>query len=283
MFRSLCLLVMAAPVLATTAHGDEPSNVQREVYFLKQSSANQLADLLGKLYKGEAGVQILAGPAGNCVAVAAPAKTMAEIRKLVEQLDRPTQLVALDVLLVDLPAPKKGAEPKEIDTKELAGKLEDVQARLSALQKKGEVAGVRRFRLMTAENTTAKAQITENRPFVTGSHVTATGIVSNTITYRETGTTVSILPQVPSGDAITLEVDLKDSHLNVPEDGVVLGPGEKGGKAIAAEFVNTTLNTRLTVPPGQVVVARGVQTDKGPQGRTLVLVSASLSAGAKPK
>jgi type II secretory pathway component GspD/PulD (secretin) len=284
MFRSLSLVLLAALFPTMAALADEPTGVQREVYFLKQSSANQLADLLAKLYKGEPGVQIMAGPSGNCLVVAGPAPTMGEIRKLVEQLDRPTQLLALEVLIVDLPLPKKGADVKEIDTRELAGKLDDVQNRLQALQKKGEVAGVRRFQMLTAENTPARAQITENRPFVVGSHVTATGIVSSNISYRETGTTVSILPQVQSGDMITLEVDVKDSHMHAPEDGVVLGPAEKGGKATAAEFVNTALSTRLTVSSGQVVVARGMQTDvKAPQGRTLVLVGASLSPAAKPK
>jgi type II secretory pathway component GspD/PulD (secretin) len=284
MFRNLCLLILAMLLTTAGVRADEPA-VQREVYVLRQAAAGGLADVLAKLYKGEAAVQIMAAPGGNSLLVSAPAKISVEIRKLVEQLDRPPHTVAINVLLVDLPPVKKGAEPKEIDTKELTGRIDDVVGKLQALQKKGEISGIRRFEMMTLESTTGKIGITESRPFVVGSTVTGMGQVRHTITYRDLGTTMSVVPLLGPGDTVLLDVDVKDSHVNIPEDGIAVGPNDKGGENKAAEFINLTLNTKLTIPSGQTVLARMMQTDmKGPQARTLALVSARIvEAGAKPK
>jgi hypothetical protein len=70
--------------------------------------------------------------------------------KVIELLDRKPHFVAVEVFVVELPSKK--ADDKDgagINPKDLSGAIDDVAEALDALQKKGQVASVKRIRLTT--------------------------------------------------------------------------------------------------------------------------------------
>src|SRR6516162_9463230 len=86
-------LVLLAGVLLSAADGQQPAGknpagpaagavgtkLKRAVYEVQHATAKDLADLLTKLYRSEAGVQTLAAPTGNAVVITAPAGTLDEV------------------------------------------------------------------------------------------------------------------------------------------------------------------------------------------------------------
>ncbi len=164
--------------------------------------------------------------------------------------------------------------------RELSGTISEVTARLGLLQKQGRVAGLRRIQLSALDNQPASVQIGETKPMVAGMNVNRAGGATNVIQYRDVGTFLKVTPRTsgrPAADGpIMLDLDLQDSRLRTPDDGVPLGAGEKGA-VTAPEFVRSTLTTKLSVPSGQAIVAKGIKVDeKSQKGQSLVIVAARV-------
>jgi type II secretory pathway component GspD/PulD (secretin) len=262
------------------AKGDDTPKNKRLVILLRHGSAKDLAATLAKHFKGDAEVQ--AEPASNCLLINAAPSVADEVVKVVQQLDRPQQLVSVEVLLAEF-ALKKGeggkleVPDKDLDEKEFSGPVKDVLAKLEALQKKGQIAALKRIQMTALEEQSVSARAQENKPMVTGVAVTGTGRVSRNITYRATGTVVTVTPRVAPDKRILLDLEVQDARLHVPEDGIPIGTDENGQPVKATEVVQASVKGNLAVPSGQAVAATGVKTtSKSGQAQTLVIVTARL-------
>ena len=82
--------------------------------------------------------------------------------------------------------------------------------------------------------------------------------------------------------AVVLDLHVDNSWAYVPEGGVVSGKDEEGKPVVVPEWPVRALTGKVSVPPGQVVVAKDVRdVSKAGQARTLVLVTARVAeAGA---
>jgi hypothetical protein len=298
--RASCLIVLAVGLCLVGAPGPEgtkaqaepakgkeapPSKSKRIVYVVKYGSAKGMAALLGKHFQGEVEVEVVPDVASNCLLIRAAPAAFGEVVKLLAQLDRRPQTVAVELLIVEAPA--KGAKPgagrKELDEKELTGPVSDVVSRLEGLQKTGEVGGLKRIQLTAVEHQPASALLGEMRAVVSGVRVLGGGQVSRSIVYRNVGTSVKLTPRVAPGNKVLIDLDVSEARAFVPEDGVVLGKDEKGQEVRATEFVSDKLVTTLEVPSGHAVFARGVKTTaKAGQPRTVILVAARI-LGAEAK
>jgi type II secretory pathway component GspD/PulD (secretin) len=277
---SLLLIGMA---LGTAQAADEAAKNKRIVYLVRSGSAKDLAAALTKHFKTDAEVQAITETGGNYLLISAPPTTFEEILKTLEKLDRAPRTISVEVWVAEV-ITKKGEDgkpvdaEKTIDEKELTGTIEDVQAKLDDLAKKGRIGGLKHIQLNALENQQASALTGENKPFLVGSTVRPMGRVSNQIQYRNVGAQVRVTPRITADKSLLLELRVEDARMNLPEAGIEVGVSDKGEAINAAEFTTSTLESKLTVAPGKAVVAEGVKsTSKGKQAQLIVLVGARLA------
>jgi type II secretory pathway component GspD/PulD (secretin) len=273
LFACAWLALAAVPLTAQERPTAEP---KRGAYVVKYAAAKDLAGLLARHFKGAAEIQ--AGPEGtsNCLLINAPPAVFDEVMKTLDQLDRRPHSVAVEVFVVELPVTGADDTYRRPDEKDFSGSLADVHQRLAALQKKGQVAGVKRIQLTTLEGQPGSLMLGETKSFVTGSTVTATGIAARSIMYRDLGTQVKVTPQVTADKTVTLDLNMLDSRSRDSASSTV-GKDAKGNPIPAAEFIRTTLSTKVSVTSGNAVLAKDAKgTSKEGQGETLIVIGARI-------
>jgi type II secretory pathway component GspD/PulD (secretin) len=277
-----CLALVATPAVSVP---DRPSaGVKRGAYIVKFAAAKDLAAILAKHFKDAAEIQ--AGPDGTsrCLLVSAPPVIFEEVMKTIEQLDHRPHLVTVDVLVIELPVKKPDDTAKGLDEKEFTGAFDDVAARIEALQKKGDVAAVKRVQLTTLEGQSSTLMLGEYKPYVSGSVNRPGGATSRTINYRNMGTQFRVTPLV-GPDAITLDLQVSDSRMRSSESLPAVGVDEKGQPIPATEFTQTSLASKINVTSGKAALAKDSKvTSKEGQGQMRIVVGARIvDPGAKSK
>jgi type II secretory pathway component GspD/PulD (secretin) len=283
--RCLVPVVLAlVAVTAATAQERPAAEPKRGAYVVKYASAKDIVSILAKHFKGAAEIQ--AGPEGtsNVLLINAPPAVFDEAMKLLDQLDHRPQAVAVEVYLVELPLKKSDDKGKDLDEKQLTGALDDMAGKLEALQKKGQVASVKRIQFTTLEGRPGSLMLGETKPFVTGATRTATGIVSKSITYRMVGTQVRVTPQVSADQMVALDLLLEDNRMHQNEDGPAIGTDDKGAPILATEFSQVKLESKVSVASGKAVLAKDAKSaGKAGQGQLLLVVGARVVEHEKGK
>jgi type II secretory pathway component GspD/PulD (secretin) len=282
------LLIAGLLTISTGANAQEDSAAKdkRLLYVVKNGSAKDLAAILAKHFKGNADVQALMDAPSNCLLIRANPKVFAEVVKVLEQLDRRPQLVAVELLVAGI-TPKKGQDGKPMgrmpDEKQFTGSSKEVLEKVEALKKDGVITTLRRVELAAVENQPASARIGELKPIVTGVVTTGRGTTSRIITYRNAGTIARLTARVAAENAVVVDIDVQDARVEVPENGIEVGKDENGAPVRAAETVTATVQGKVRIRSGQAVAVVGVKTEsKSGQARTLVIVTARiLESGAK--
>ena len=250
--------LLALPALPAPTQERPAAEPKRGAYVVKHAAAKALAGILAKHFKGAAEIQT--GPEGtsNCLLINGPPSVFDEVLKTLEQLDHKPHSVAVEVLVVELPADKD----KRPDEKDFSGPIDDVVKRLDSMTWKGEVAGFKRAQLSTLEGQPASLNLGESKPFATGP----------TITYRNVGTQLKVTPQVAADRSVTLDLNVQDSR----------GRDSATG---APEFILTSLTGRVRVASGKAVLAKDAKVvSKEGQGETLLVVGARvIESGAAGK
>lgn len=263
------LLISALVALAATAAAaaqERPgAEWKRGAYVVKYAAAKNLARILVKHFKGAA--QIQAGPEGtnNCLLINAPPDAFDEVMKLLDQLDRQPQAVAVEIIVVELPAKKANDKGKGPDEYDLSGPIDEVVGRLGALLRRGQVAGFKHLRLTTLEGQPGSLTQDENKPFATA---------ANSFAYRIVGTHVRATPQVTADHSVTLDLSVQDSR----DRDSTAAPGRP-------DFILTSLTGKIRVASGKAVLAKDAKviSEEG-QGETLIVVGARvLESGAAGK
>jgi type II secretory pathway component GspD/PulD (secretin) len=285
-----CLLILTCCWLSIAA-GQDPTGkaaagvgqpVKQVVYDVKHGVAKDLAELLGKLFKPDSGIQVLAAPTGNGLVLSGPADSMDELQQLVQQLDRRPRTVLVEVLIAEVPPPHQGppgrpAPPlNELNPREFTGSADRVVARLQALHKKGPIGNLKQLRLSTPENQTGSVDVRGRKTYTTGI-VTRNGVAKRTTSQRDLGTTIKATPRIGNDGRIVLDLHLTDTFMRLPEDGPPIGMDENGQIVRATTFVNTMFAGPITVRSGEAAVLDGV-TLQGPTGgqQTLIVVTARI-------
>jgi type II secretory pathway component GspD/PulD (secretin) len=285
---ALSLVLLAGLLAAGPGRAQEPpaSKNKRVAYVVKYGDAKTLAGLLARHFKSDAEIQALPDGSSNCLLISATPEVFDEVIKVLGQLDRRPQVIAVEVTVAAV-LPKKGEDGKpvarELNEKDFTGPAKDVHGKLEALQKEGALGSLRRVQLTAVENEPASAMLGEMKPTVTGIVITATGRTSRSMAYRQTGTKAAVTARAAAEDTVALEVEVEDSSLYAPPDGIELGKDENGAPVVATEVVLATLRGKLSIPSGQAVAAQGVKTlSKSGQTQTLIVVSAHvLEPGTK--
>jgi type II secretory pathway component GspD/PulD (secretin) len=273
------LSLLAGPAVAQT---EPPAKARRTVYVVKHGAAKDLAALLGKHFKGDADVQVLPDAPSNCLLISAPPALFEEVVKALEALDRRPHQVSVEVLVAEAAPRKAGGEKpgsgdKELDESQFSGPAEQVLDRVELLLKKGQLESLKRIQLTALENQQASVHVGDSKPVVMGTTRTGTGLVARSIVYRNVGAVVRLTPRLTAEKLVHLDLTVEDARVAYPEDGAEVGQDENGKPVRAADFITARLDTRVDVPPGQALAAKGVQTtSKSGQAQTLVIVTARV-------
>jgi type II secretory pathway component GspD/PulD (secretin) len=294
MLRAICLLFLCV-VLAGTATQAQPTTKvkktevanlakdddaaavkKRFVYLVRYGDAKQLAATLTQHFKDETALQIVPEGTSNALLVTATPVLADELIKTLDQLDRRPRQVLVDVLIAEVPLQEK---EHGFDPADFGGPSDTVLPKVEDLARKAKLNHLRRFQVATLENQPGKVQVGENKPMVVG--VTARGGLGgpgggpaavNSISYMNTGTTLSATPRLGADGTVTLELQIEGSRLVVPEDGVPLGNGVN-----AAETIKTTFTGKVNVGNGKTALAEGVKTEaKDKKVQSIIVVAAKI-------
>lgn len=235
-----------------------PAPKQRAIYPVQNGDAVALAEVVGRHFKEEANIIAMPTGSGNAVLVSGPATP--EVLKLLDQLDRKSRTVEVEITIAELPAAKDGKELAPADLATAA--LKDA---------KGQ-----RIKLTAVEEQQVTTQLGGNKPFVSNSAVApgggrapggfGGGVMQKSINYQAVGTTVKMTPRIGTDNAVALELNVTESKVRAPD---------AGDEASSTE--NNSLTTKLNVPAGRSVVAQSVRTEtKAGVVVSLVVVTARV-------
>jgi type II secretory pathway component HofQ len=191
-------------------------------------------------------------------------------------------LVSVELVFAEVASKKtEAAQPtpaeKELDAGELTGPMNQVLAKIETLKKTGRIGYLRRIQLAVTEGQQALVNIGETKPSVSGVNFTGTGRASRSVSYVKTGTMVKITPRVTPDKRVMIDLNLEDSGMRVPENGVSLGTDENKQPIPAAEMTTAKLDSKLSVRSGQALAAQVVQTEtKAGQEQLFVIVAARI-------
>lgn len=223
-----------------------PPRPERTHYAVRHADPVTLAEVVGAHFKGDA--TLIAAPAGSgsAVLVSGSPAAVAEVVKLLGQLDKKPRSVEVEIILAEVPAPKDGKDPTAADA------AKDGKAQ--------------RIKLTAVEGQPVSTQLGGNKPYTTSSVVGGGGfggkggVAQKSVSYQPVGTTVKLTPRVGAENAVLLELSVQETKVKAAE--------EEGG---APSFDNTSLTTRLSVPAGRPVVAQAARAE-GKAGGTVSFV-----------
>jgi type II secretory pathway component GspD/PulD (secretin) len=278
------LLALAAGADTAPARPAPAATSQRFAYVVRHGGGKDLAEALGKHFKGQAEVLLLARPHGDWLLVRAAPAVLDEVLKLLDRLDRRPHLVSVEVVLAEIVPPREpeggkpaGPGPQALDARALAGPMDQVWGKVQALQKEGRLGRVRRLQLAALEGGQATALVGGSMPYTTGATRIPTGRTIRSIAYRAVGTMVQLTVRTAGPKDVVMDLDLDDAQGRSPESAPALTEGADGKAVRATEFITTKLRGRLRVPAGQAVLAEDVRTSsKSGRERTLIVVGARL-------
>ncbi len=269
---------------AVTASEAVPSSnagaIRRTIYVARHTTAQDLVTLLSQHFDSDPGVRLTAEPSSNMLVIRTPSVTaMDDAMKLLSMIDRPMRQIAFRVFVVSLttnsePAEADGARQSEVDTAELTGSADAVLDRLKAWAGAGHVASVKKYYLTVPENKIGELTLGEMIPMTSGYTMNASTRSSTpVVTMRDVGTTISLRPRISATNEIVADISFMESRLSPLAKGVELAKEGVNGPIVARGVLNTRLQTTLTIPDGQSIVAVESKDDSSPM---LVVFAANI-------
>jgi general secretion pathway protein D len=126
----------------------------------------------------------------------------------------------------------------------------DIRVMLNALAEKQLVNMLSNPNVLVLDNQTASINVGDQQPVKTGSSATDSGVISESISYRDTGVTLIVKPSVNAGDMVTLDVDQSVT--------------EVGGQDVATgqrAFSTRQIISKVAVRSGETIVLGGLIRD----------------------
>lgn len=159
---------------------------------------------------------------------------------------------------------------------DLRGPSDRLGARLTGLMKDRAVEIVNRGQLATLDAQPAFIQVGQREPRTIGVSLSQAGR-TNTTVLENVGMLAAFTPRIHDNGRISLQVDVEKSQLGPLEDGQVIAELSGGEKIRTPQIQVMTVQTTITVSPGQAVALAGVNTRlDSRRTELLILVSADL-------
>jgi type II secretion system protein D len=122
---------------------------------------------------------------------------------------------------------------------------------IRALRQQGRLDILSRPQVMTLNNQQASVLVGQSIPYISGSNVTATGLVTNTILYRDVGVQMTVTPQISPDGRVVMRV--------VPEVSSVANTTTPIGNGTTATAFNVqNIQTTVVAMNGETVAIGGL-------------------------
>jgi type II secretory pathway component GspD/PulD (secretin) len=122
---------------------------------------------------------------------------------------------------------------------------------IRALKTQGRIDILSRPQVMTLDNQQARVLVGQSVPYISGSNVTATGLVTNTILYRDVGVQLQVTPKITPDNRVLMRV--------VPEiSSVATTQVQVGNGTTATAFNVQTVETTVLAGDGETVAIGGL-------------------------
>jgi type II secretion system protein D len=126
-----------------------------------------------------------------------------------------------------------------------------VNVLVRALATQGRVDVLSRPQLTTMDNQASSVLVGQSVPYVTGTNITATGLVTNSINYRNVGVSLQVVPRISPDGKVIMRI--------VPEvSSVATTPIGLGNNVTATAFNDQLVQTTVIAQDGETVVLGGV-------------------------
>lgn len=275
MFRVISSSLIALLLVNVTASAQDKSKVMRSIYEVRFGNAKNLADVLGKHYKGEDNFQAVPEATSNSILLSGTAAILMETQSVLDKLDRAPRQVQLQIWIGEV-MPGKGSE---IPGKTLSGTIEEVSTRLDELHHKGSISKLRRYELKATENLPASTMHGEQKAFATGgSGGFGGGKKTMSMQYRHVGVKLEATPRLSPTGELFVELKLDDSRPYSGEDSPVIGTDEAGLPIRMTDVLNSQVESRISLRSGNAVMLEGVVTrSKSGTSQTVIIVGAQVT------
>jgi len=141
-----------------------------------------------------------------------------------------------------------------------------VRATLNALAEKSQVRLLSNPSVMVLNNHNATILVGQQTPIKSATSIsTGNNLVTESITYKDTGVMLSVTPSVNAGGLISLDISQQ-----------VTDVGEQDGPTGQRAFLTRQINTRVAVRSGEPIVLGGLIRENETNGRNGVPVLSSL-------
>jgi type II secretory pathway component GspD/PulD (secretin) len=138
-----------------------------------------------------------------------------------------------------------------------------------SLKQQGRIDILSRPHVMTLNNQQATVLVGQSFPYISGSNVTATGLVTNTILYRDIGVQMTVTPQIGPDGRIVMRV--------VPEVSSVSSTSVPVGNGTTATAFNVqNVQTTVVAMDGETVAIGGLIASKDQKAENKIPVLGDL-------
>ena len=225
-------------------------------------------------------VAIIADADTNSLLVRTAPKNYEQVRKVLEELDRPVPQVLIKVLVAEVTHDNNtdiGAEFEGLNIRSsglgdrggtsfgltsatgggLAVQLleKNFTATIRALETQGKLDVLSRPYILASDNQLSSITVGQEVPFITNSQTTDTGQIINTIQYSDIGILLDVIPHINPDGLVILDVAPEISAIsntNVQITNNVTSP----------VFDKRSAQSRVAVQDGNTVVIGGLMEDK---------------------
>lgn len=132
-----------------------------------------------------------------------------------------------------------------------------VRAALNALSEKSQVRVLSNPSVLVLDNHNATIQIGRQQPIKSATTVTSSSVVTENITYKDTGVMLSVTPSVNSGGLITMDIAQQ-----------VTDVGEIDAATGQRNFLSRQIQSRVAVRSGESIVLGGLIRENETRGRS---------------
>lgn len=278
------------PYLPTTAYapaGPVPADERETViYHLNSVPASNIAQALNMAlgsgynsYQGgpDTNLSLVPETVGNSLVLRGTREKVEQARRLLDQMDRPSAMVRLEVEVVEVdPAKAKKAEQATEEEKAADKAVRDAGERPDG----GTV--LMHATVTTLDNQAAQIMMGRNEPQVTGAMRGPGGGQTNTVSFVNVGSTINLTPRI-GGDAVTLQLDISDSRSTPAEESVVLAEPEKGAPIRSSGQQQFKAQTTVRLEDGKPLSLGGISRGGKPGKEIMITLTAQILRPSEAK
>ncbi|MCW8207040.1 type II secretion system protein GspD [Verminephrobacter aporrectodeae subsp. tuberculatae] len=147
----------------------------------------------------------------------------------------------------------------------LLNKAGIVRATLNALAEKSQVRLLSSPSVLVLNNHNATIQVGQQQPVKNSTAVTAGNLITESITYKDTGVMLSVTPSVNAGGLITMDISQQ-----------VTDVGDLDSATGQRAFLTRQIQTRVAVRSGEPIVLGGLIRENDTNGRSGVPILSSI-------